>query len=557
MTQPNATFGVAITADDRTGKGAKSAEKRLGGIPKHVSAVNKRYADEADRSLRRGSVGILRTFGQVEQASAKVFGGRALTTGLTTRLAAIREAGAAAGTGLGEAATAGGVLEGAMTAVGVVAAGTIGVLAAAGYAAFKLADGWAQGAASIGRTAATIGVATRQLQEFNAAAERQGVDKGTATSAVAGLSQSLNDARYGRNNDAVALLSRMGVKLQLNQDGTVNTGAMLPVLADAIARQNSSGRRTSARILGIPESALPAFAQGGASLGADMKDADATAYIASDADIARGQRIARKGAIIGQMKDRAIAVAGSATADAAEPGYDAAISAGRGIISGTTSFGGVVKNAFAPAASKIGRAAEAFAGGVSRFVTGLSSGIIGAAQAAERKRGVPASITLGQYGLESGWGRHMPAGSNNPFGIKARHGEPFVLARTREEDASGRSYYTMAKFRKFASLAEAFDEHARLLQGKRYATARASTSVDEYADALTGVYATDHNYGRSLRSLIHKDGLTDFDHGGTRRSPEPIPVKVEIDMRGAPRGTRTKVTAGNRSHPAVSHAMAH
>ena len=557
MTEPNASFGVAITADDRTAKGTKSAEKRLGGIPKHVSAVNKRYADETDRSLKRSSSGILRTFGQVEQASARAFGGRSMTSGMTTRLAAIREAGAAAGTGLGEAATAGGLLEGAMTAVGVVAAGTIGVLAAAGYAAFKLADGWAQGAASIGRTAATIGIATRQLQEFNAAAERQGVDKGTATSAAAGLSQSLNDARYGRNNDAVALLSRLGVKLQLNKDGTVNTGAMLPVVADAIARQNSSGRRTSARILGIPEAALPAFTQGGTALGADMKDADSTAYIASDADIARGQRIARKGAIVGQMKDRAIAVAGSATADAAEPGYDAAISAGRGLISGTASFGGVVKNAFAPAASKIGRAAETFAGGVSRFVTGLSNEIIGAAQAAERKRGVPASITLGQYGLESGWGKHMPAGSNNPFGIKARPGEPYVLARTREEDAQGRSYYMMAKFRKFASLAEAVDEHARLLQGRRYAAARAARTVDGYADALTGVYATDHHYGSSLKSLIHKDALTDFDHGGTRHSPEPIPVKVEIDMRGAPKGTRTKVTAGHRSHPAVSHAMQH
>lgn len=356
MTQPNATYGIAITADDKTEKGAKSAEKRLGTIPKRTSAVNKRYADEEDRAVTRRSRGLLGTFGRIEQASARAFGGRSLTKGITERLSAVKEAASEAGTGLGEAATAGTALEGALTAVGVAGAATIGIIAAAGYAAYRLADGWAKGAASIGRTAEIIGVASKQLQEFNAAAERQGVEKGTATSAVAGLSQTLNDARYGRNNDAVALLSRLGVKLQTNPDGSVNTGAMLPQIADALARQNSSGRRTAARILGIPESALPAFTQGGKALSADMKDADSTAYIASSGEIETAKRIQRKQAIVGQIKDRAVAVAGSTTATAGEGALDATISTGRGLIGGTVSFGGVVKNTFAPAVDKFARA---------------------------------------------------------------------------------------------------------------------------------------------------------------------------------------------------------
>ncbi|MFV3517229.1 glucosaminidase domain-containing protein, partial [Mycobacterium tuberculosis] len=108
---------------------------------------------------------------------------------------------------------------------------------------------------------------------------------------------------------------------------------------------------------------------------------------------------------------------------------------------------------------------------------------------------------MAQYGLESSYGRRMPAGSNNPFGIKARPGEPYVLARTREEDRAGRSYYITAKFRKFANLEEAFDAHAKLLSSKRYRKFQRSRSVDEAADALTGVYATDHQYGRKLKSL--------------------------------------------------------
>lgn len=547
MSQPNATFGIDITANDKTAKGRKSAEKNIGLIPKHAGAASRRLADQQDRDMVRRSRGLLRTFGKVEQASARIFGGRSLTKGVAGRLSAVREAAAAAGEGFGEAATAGSLLQGAMGAVGVAAGATVGVLAAAAYGAYKLADGWAKGAASIGRTAEIIGVASKQLQEFNAAAELQGVDKGTATSAIGGLSQSLNDARYGRNNDAVALLSRLGVKLQLNPDGTVNTGAMLPAIADALARQNSSGRRTAARILGIPDAALPAFTQGGAALGADMTDADNTAYIASAGDIATAKRIQRKQAIVGQMKDRAVAVAGAATAQGGEGALDATISAGRGIISGTASFGGVVRSTFAPAAEKIAHAAERIWDAASRGASEIGHGIIGAAQAAQRNWGIPASISLAQYDLESAGGRRMPAGSNNPFGIKARDGEPFVIARTREEDRFGRSHWVNAKFRKFGSIEEAFDAHAQLLASGRYANARRSLpNTDAFADALTGVYATDHNYGRKLKNIIHREGLSRFDE---------IPVRVEVHLVNAPHGTRAKVTAG-RGKPAVSHAMA-
>lgn len=345
----NPQVAVDIRANDKTGPGAKSAEKRLGQIPRHVSAAERAYASQSDRMIGRSSRSILRTFGAVEQASARAFGGRSLTAGFASRLGDVSSAASAVGSGLGEAALAGGVLRGALAAVGVTAGATIGVMAAAGYAAFKLADGWSKGAAAIGRTASIIGVATKALQEFNAAAERQGVDTGTSTSAVAGLSQSLNDARYGRNNDVIALLSRMGVRLQMNADGTVNTGAMLPAIADALARQNSSGRRTAARILGIPDAALPAFTQGGKALSADMREADGTAVVLSDKGIARGTRIARKTAMLGQLKDRGLALAGIAAADNTEGGLDSALDTGRGIVGGTTTFGGVVRNTFAPA----------------------------------------------------------------------------------------------------------------------------------------------------------------------------------------------------------------
>ena len=346
MSGPQAQFGIAITADDRTAKGAKSAEKRIGQIPKRAGDVTKK------------SQGILGTFAKIEEASAKAFGGKSLTSGLTKRLSAVREAASAAGTGLGEAATAGGTLSTAMTGMGIVAAGTVGVLAAAGYAAFKLADGWAQGAASIGRTAATIGVATKALQEFQAAGERAGVDKGASTSALGGVAQTFNDARYGRNPEALALMSRLGIKARMGADGQLDTVGMTTDLADAISRQkNAQTRRMIGSKFGISDAALPMFLNGGAAIRSDMKDADSTALVLGDDDIAKGKRIARKGAIVSQMKDRAVGVAGSAAAGGEESGYDAIISGGRGILAGATSFGGIIKNSFAPAAATIHDAA--------------------------------------------------------------------------------------------------------------------------------------------------------------------------------------------------------
>ena len=79
--------------------------------------------------------------------------------------------------------------------------------------------------------------------------------------------------------------------------------------------------------------------------------------------------------------------------------------------------------------------------------------VIAAAQTSQRKYGIPASITIAQWALESGWGKHLPPGSNNPFGIKAVGDEPYVISSTQEAE-NGRTIIIDAKFRKFDSIAE-------------------------------------------------------------------------------------------------------
>lgn len=124
---------------------------------------------------------------------------------------------------------------------------------------------------------------------------------------------------------------------------------------------------------------------------------------------------------------------------------------------------------------------------------------------------VPASISLAQWALESSWGNRMPPDSNNPFGIKAKEGQPSVTIPT-HEFIHGRYVLVQAAFAKFASLGDAFTAHARLLATETpYGGFRAATSLQSKCDALTGVYATDPQYGEKLMAIINSHHLEQYD----------------------------------------------
>ena len=142
----------------------------------------------------------------------------------------------------------------------------------------------------------------------------------------------------------------------------------------------------------------------------------------------------------------------------------------------------------------------------------IPQAIILAAQASQARWEVPASVTIAQWALESGWGQHQPPDSNNPFGIKAREGDPCVVSYTREV-IHGQPVIIEQRFSKFASLAEAFDAHGKLI-----ATAPVYDQVmaladdpEAFARALTGVYATDPKYGNELIALMQGHDLGQYD----------------------------------------------
>ena len=141
-----------------------------------------------------------------------------------------------------------------------------------------------------------------------------------------------------------------------------------------------------------------------------------------------------------------------------------------------------------------------------------------AAQMGASQTGVPASITIAQAILESGWGESgLAKQANNFFGIKARRADDYAEFKT-VEFRNGIAGKELARFRKFATEAQCFTAHASLLsQSARYSPAMAD-SDDPFVFAAKLYecgYSTDPAYPKELASLITQFHLRDYDVKGT------------------------------------------
>lgn len=135
--------------------------------------------------------------------------------------------------------------------------------------------------------------------------------------------------------------------------------------------------------------------------------------------------------------------------------------------------------------------------------------IVAAAQAAQKAYGVPASVTLAQWALESGWGNHC-TGKNNFFGIKGAGAQSGTLCWTHEV-VDGKSVACQLRFADYESVADAFSAHAALLTHPQYAKAWPFKTVEAFVNAIAPVYATDPHYAQSLMAVITGDCFERYD----------------------------------------------
>ncbi|EXI68142.1 MAG: Peptidoglycan hydrolase FlgJ [Candidatus Accumulibacter adjunctus] len=129
---------------------------------------------------------------------------------------------------------------------------------------------------------------------------------------------------------------------------------------------------------------------------------------------------------------------------------------------------------------------------------------------AATRTGVPAHFLVAQSALESGWGRRelrMADGSPsfNVFGIKAGRGWTGATVEvSTTEFVDGLPQTVRAKFRAYASYAEAFRDYAQLLSSQpRYANVIGQQDGVQFARSLQRAgYATDPAYADKLARII-------------------------------------------------------
>src|SRR5215471_6171569 len=140
------------------------------------------------------------------------------------------------------------------------------------------------------------------------------------------------------------------------------------------------------------------------------------------------------------------------------------------------------------------------------------------AMAAQRRYGVPASVTIAQAIDESGWGQSVLATSDhNLFGIKGT-GPAGSDEQPTQEVINGQLVNLSSSFQIYENIAQSIDAHGRLLANSAdYANAMSqSKDPNAFAAALTGIYATDPSYGAKLIQLMKQYDLYRYDHAPSR-----------------------------------------
>jgi flagellum-specific peptidoglycan hydrolase FlgJ len=143
------------------------------------------------------------------------------------------------------------------------------------------------------------------------------------------------------------------------------------------------------------------------------------------------------------------------------------------------------------------------------FISAIAPG----AMAAQSRYGVPAAVTIAQAIDESGWGQSALAiRDHNLFGIKGTGPAGSDALPTREYE-NGQWVTVTAQFRVYHNVAESIADHSELLAtGSSYQHAMANRHVpDAFATNLTGVYATDPQYGSTLITIMKLYNLYRYD----------------------------------------------
>jgi len=189
------------------------------------------------------------------------------------------------------------------------------------------------------------------------------------------------------------------------------------------------------------------------------------------------------------------------------------------------------------------------------FISQVAPGAI----AAQRRYGVPASVTIAQAIDESGWGRSVLATKDhNLFGIKGTGPAGSDLQRTLEYE-NGQPVTRASAFRVYRNTAESIDDHGKLLATSGYyrKSMAGRRNPNAFAAALTGIYATDPDYGAKIIRLMRQYDLYRYDRvvpasapraaaAGPAAGPGPAALQAAVPGTSTP-GTAAASRATHRA----------
>ncbi len=129
-----------------------------------------------------------------------------------------------------------------------------------------------------------------------------------------------------------------------------------------------------------------------------------------------------------------------------------------------------------------------------------------------RKTGVPASVTLAQACVETGFGASSIGNARNLFGIKGTGPAGSILVPTKEY-INGKWVVINDKFRKYNTWTESVEDHGKFLEQKRYAKCLENKDdPDQFARELQKAgYATAPNYASVLIKRMKQYDLYQWD----------------------------------------------
>jgi hypothetical protein len=262
-------FTITISAADKASAVAKKIEAALGRVSRPIDRVTASAA-----KLNEATAKIKKPFSDFGSSLKKLSD----ETGLTRVASGLRSIGSSA-------ADAGKSL------LSVVAplAGIAGLGSVAGIA--LLANEWGRMGAEVQRTSAVLGVSTQDLQAYRAAAKLAGLSAEDMTGSLKSLGRTIEDATYGRNQDALVMMQKFGITLHRTKDGAVDATRAMKDVANAIVAQkgNVQAQGLIAGAFGV-ESLLPLLQKGEKGIDAFVQQARSMGLVFDDKQLAQGQK---------------------------------------------------------------------------------------------------------------------------------------------------------------------------------------------------------------------------------------------------------------------------